>query len=135
MIIKLHPVSIRTATLSMKSLPESSLTKRGLSVSFLHRLIVSRRNSTVPFWQCSYDCGIFLKVKFLTSRIQVYFYKSSVVSSNRKSSTPIYKIPSSSNLGTILFLTITTFLNESPVLLNDSVSCTCFSFVSTLSAD
>ena len=65
----------------------------------------------------------------------IIFYKSSAVSSKRKSSTPIYKIPSSSNLGTMLFLTITIFLNESPVLLKDSVSCTYFSLVSTSSAD
>ena len=46
-----------------------------------------------------------------------------IASSNKKSSTPIYKIPLSSYLGIIWFLTTTIFLNESSIFFKDAVSC------------
>ena len=49
-----QPASIRTATLSMESFPESRRINSGLSVSLWQRFIVSCRNSTVPLWQCCF---------------------------------------------------------------------------------
>ena len=64
-----------------------------------------------------------------------YFYKSMIASFSKKSSTPIYKIPSLSCLGIMCFLTITIFLNESSIFLSDAVSCSLFSLLSTFKTD
>ncbi len=64
-----------------------------------------------------------------------YFYKSMISSLSKKSSTPMYKIPSLSCLGIMCFLTMTIFLNESSIFLSDAVSCSLFSILSTFKAD
>ena len=45
---------IQIDALSMESFPESRRINSGLSVSLWQRVIVSCRNSTVPFWQCCF---------------------------------------------------------------------------------
>lgn len=64
-----------------------------------------------------------------------YFYKSIIDSLSKKSSTPMYKMPSLSCLGIMLLLTITIFLNESSIFLSDAVSCSLFTVLSTFKAD
>lgn len=65
----------------------------------------------------------------------ILFYFLSESSSNRKSMTPMNKIPFSSLYGIIWSLTITIFLKESWMRFNEWISCSYFSLESTCSAD